>query len=83
MKYRLAKKKLKRSAIINLWLKSIDNWYTVRNAANSRKDFDSLAISMDYIYYDWEQVIRECHKIHVKERLMIKYYDSNIFKLWG
>lgn len=83
MKYRIAKKKLKRSAIINLWLKSIDNWYAVRQAADLRKDFDSLGISMDMIYYDWEQILREGHKIRIKERIIKKYYDSNIFKFWG
>ena len=38
---------------------------------------------MDMIYYDWEQVFREGRKIRIKERIIKKYYDSNIFKFRG
>jgi hypothetical protein len=55
MKYRIARKKLKRSKLLELWLKSDDEWLRV---FQSTTDESVKIIAADFSRYNWLQILK-------------------------
>ena len=54
MKYRIIRKKLKKSKLLELWLKSSDEWSKV---FQETKDESVKIIAADFLRYDWMQIL--------------------------
>lgn len=73
MKYRLAKKKIKASAIVRLWIQSCHQSETAWREAQHRRDRCSEKILAFYVRFDWYNAHKEAVKLGLTNRELNMY----------
>lgn len=76
MKYRIAKKIIKRTPSIYLWLKSGSIWVKVAGTLMGQGDNDSVGICIKYMDYDWKKCLTNANKIGITARYLRAYCDE-------
>ena len=76
MKYRQAKKLIKKDKLLSCWLKSNDDW--VVDAVNATTRTDELAptclkICGYYIWWTWQRCLEISHKYGINSKYLNKY----------
>lgn len=74
MKYRIAKKKLKKDALLNLWIKSDLEWADAFMAAEKRGDETSMIVIADMSRYDWLKILDRGERLGFGYRTINKYF---------
>ena len=76
MKYRIAKKVIKRTPSIHLWLKS--GYQFVYAAGNHMQNGDnnSVGICIKLMDFDWKQCLINANKIGITSRYLKAYYNE-------
>ena len=84
MKYRQAKKLIKKDKLLYCWLESNDTWITA--AVNAMLRVDELAttclkICGNFINWTWKQCLEKSHKYGIKSKQLGRYcwktYEKN------
>ena len=78
MKYRVARKKLKRSKLLKLWIKSDNDWLKV---SMETQDESVRIIAADFMRYDWHQILKVGEKLGFGYKVMNRYFGECISKL--
>ena len=71
MKYRVARKKLKRSKLLKLWIKSDNDWLKV---SMETQDESVRIIAADFMRYDWHQILKVGEKLGFGYKVMNDLY---------
>lgn len=78
MKYRQAKKLVKKHPIIKLWCESCYQW---RVACSTHRTNDYNRTFFFYVWWDWQKMLKESHKFGISSKMMKLYthktYDRN------
>lgn len=84
MKYRIAKKKLKKNCLLNLWVKSTSEWvysYEKQQTLAHNNLWPSFGISEYFVLYDLERIYSIGKKMGIKEKVLKRYRDEQIIKI--
>lgn len=73
MKYRIIRKKLKRSKLLKLWLRSDNEWFKVFQGTS---DESVKIIAADFARYDWLQILRVGEQLGFGWKVMNRYYNE-------
>ena len=76
MKYRIAKKVIKRTPSIHLWLKSGSIWIKTVGTLMEQGDNDSVGICIKFMDYDWKKCLTNANKIGITARYLRAYCDE-------
>ncbi len=76
MKYRIAKKKIKRTPSIWLWLESGYQWTNAAGIHMEHGDNASVGICIKFIDFDWKQCLINANKIGITARYLRAYYNE-------
>ena len=76
MKYRIAKKIIKRTPSINLWLKSGSILVKAAGTLMEQGDNDSVGICIKFMDYDWKKCLTNANKIGITARYLRAYYSE-------
>ena len=76
MKYRKAKKIIKRTPSIYLWLKSGSIWAKAAGTLMGQGDNDSVGICIKFMDYDWKRCLINANKIGITARYLRTYYNE-------
>ena len=76
MKYRTAKKIIKRTPSIYLWLKSGSIWVKAASTLMGQGDNDSVGICIKFMDYDWKRCLINANKIGITARYLRTYYNE-------
>lgn len=77
MKYRIIRKKLKRCKLLELWLKSSNEWSRV---FQNTSDGCIKNIAADFLRYDWTQILKIGERMGFSYRIMNRFYNEWIHK---
>ena len=84
MRYRIAKKKLKKNCLLNLWVKSSSDWW-YSNKKQQKLAYDDFwecfGIAAKFILYDLEKIYLIGKKMGIKEKMLKRYRDEIISKI--
>ena len=78
MKYRIARKKLKRSKLLELWIESNNEWL---KASMETQDESVRIIAANFMRYDWNQILRVGEKLGFGYKVINRYFGECISKL--
>lgn len=76
MKYRIAKKIIKRTPSIWLWLKSRSQFVQAAGILMEQGDNDSVGICIKFIDFDWKQCLINANKVGITARYLRAYYSQ-------
>ena len=91
MKWRIKRKKIKKHHILDMWLRSMDDWHNALNNIEKKyghddpnkfdkMDSDLYGIGCDMLRYDWNQYLIEGEKIGYGYKDMNHYANEWDFK---
>ena len=77
MKYRQAKKIIKKDKVLSCWLNSNNDWVDAATNATMRTDELSttcLKICGNFINWNWKQCLEKSHRYGIKSKHLKRYY---------
>lgn len=77
MKYRIARKKLKRNKLLELWLKSNTEWLKI---SQETKNESVKIIASNFLRYDWLQILKVGEHLGFGYKIMNRYFGEYISK---
>jgi hypothetical protein len=78
MKYRIIRKKLKRSKLLELWIESNNEWL---RASMETQDESVRIIAASFMRYDWHQILKVGEKLGFGYKVMNRYFGECISEL--
>jgi hypothetical protein len=73
MKYRIARKKLKRNKLLELWLRSDYDWLRV---FQNTSDESVKIIAANFSRYDWLQILKVGEQMGFGYRIINRFYNE-------
>ena len=85
MKFRIIRKKLKKDALLNLWIKSFKDWEIVLNNIRSKYliiynidniDSSSYTVGCDMIKFDYRNILKRGEQLGFRHKIINKYLNE-------
>jgi len=88
MKFRIIRKKLKKDALLNLWIKSFKDWEIVLDDISHRypypggvymkyrMDSSSFSVSCSMLRFDWENILKRGEQLGFRHKIINKYFNE-------
>ena len=88
MKFRIIRKKIKKHHIIDMWLRSMDDWHNALDKISAKypkdtdiNDYDKIdqdiyIVGCDMLRFDWSNYLKAGEKIGFGYRIINKYANE-------
>lgn len=85
MKFRIVRKKLKKDALLNLWIKSLKDWEIVLNnirrkylivPKNDNIDSSSYTVGCDMVKFNYQNILKRGEQLGFRHKVINKYFNE-------